>query len=91
MGNQNHTPDTTQDTEPTSEAMSKVVPFQQLLIDTGWKVAVSLLAPSFIGIYADAAADTKPRYSVLGMVIGVLLVGALLFKLTKELQAQDKK
>lgn len=74
MGKKNHLPQTTQTDEPQAAALPEVAQLNRAFIDTGWRVALGLLLPSFAGIYLDSQQDSKPLYSIIGVAIGLLAV-----------------
>lgn len=55
----------------TLEAAQKQL--QTSLIQTSWRVALSLLTFSLLGIWLDSQFDTKPLLSLIGIGLGVLI------------------
>ena len=45
---------------------------------SGWRVAVALLAPSLLGIWIDDKLDVKPTFTVIGLFIGLAAVAVVL-------------
>jgi F0F1-type ATP synthase assembly protein I len=55
------------------------------LMDTSWRVAVPILAFSYIGIQLDKHLHTRPLYSILGLFLALALATFLVYKQIKTL------
>jgi len=61
------------------------------LADTTWRVAVPTVLLSACGIVADKKLDTMPLWTLIGLVLGLIAAGALVWsQLQKVTKAEEK-
>lgn len=60
-------------------------------IDMSWRLALVVLVPVFIGIWADSRFDTKPALSLAAFVLAIAGASVLIARTYKQLQAQADK
>lgn len=62
------------------------------LADTTWRVAVPTVAFSALGIVADKKFGTMPLWTLVGLVLGLVAAGALVWKQLKAVtKAEENK
>lgn len=58
------------------------------LFDLSWKMLGAMLAPIFIGIYADDKLFTGQKFTlagfIIGMILGLLVIRSVVVKISKE-------
>lgn len=59
--------------EASELAQATAKQFQTSLIQTSWRLAVSILGFSFLGIWLDGTFDTKPVLSIIGITLGLVV------------------
>lgn len=60
-------------------------------IDMSWRLALVVLVPVFIGIWADNRFDTKPSLSLAAFFLAIAGASVLIARTYKQLQAQADK
>lgn len=62
------------------------------LADTTWRVAVPTVLLAGLGIIVDKKLGTMPLYTLIGLVVGLVSAGALVWSQLKAVtKAEDKK
>lgn len=52
-------------------------------LQSGWRVAASLLIPAFLGIWLDRTLGTKDVFTIIGVIIGIILVKVVVYQFVK--------
>lgn len=77
---------------PNAENGSAIQMMWLTLADTTWRVAVPTVLFAGIGIIADKKMETMPLFTLVGLVVGLVSAGALVWSQLKAVtKAEDKK
>jgi len=53
-------------------------------LQSGWRVAIALLAPSFLGIWLDGRAGDGRVFTVIGVIAGIILANLVAYRYTSK-------
>ncbi len=59
-------------------------------LQSGWRVAVALLLPALSGIWIDSNFETKPIFTIVGVLVGMVVVWITVTKLVDPTYNGDK-
>jgi hypothetical protein len=61
------------------------------MLGIGWRLALAVLIPVFIGIWADSKLDTKPSITLFAFFVAIAASGVVIYKMYKQLDEQTSK
>lgn len=73
-------------TTPTPPEQSTVVLLLGTIADTTWRMFIPIIGFTIVGVYSDNTFHTKPWFTVVGILIGVILAAILVIRQLKKVQ-----
>ncbi len=61
------------------------------MISVGWRLALTILVPVFIGIWLDKKFDTKPSFTLTAFFIAIAISAVVIYQMYKEINDQTSK
>ncbi len=82
---------TTKNSDPTLDALAMFDAKNMMvseIITMGWKLAIMILLPIFIGVQLDKKFDSEPSLTLAAFFIAIFGAGLMIYKTFNELTAQ---
>jgi F0F1-type ATP synthase assembly protein I len=61
------------------------------MLNVGWRLALTVLIPVFIGIWADNKFGTKPSFTITALFIAVAVSSVVIYQMYKDINIQTSK
>lgn len=61
------------------------------MIGIGWRLALTVLIPVFMGIWADNKFGTKPSFTITALIIAVAASAVVIYRMYKDINEQTSK